>query len=340
MMPVQFHRNRFYSMQRRDFMTFLAATVAGFPRGANSASRIRHIGVLMGVEAADASAQARVAAFREGLSELGWTEGRDLRIDVRWAAGDTQRMRAEAAALVGEAPDAILTSGTPAIAALRDATTTIPIVFVTYGDPVARGWVASLAQPGGNITGIANFESSIGSKWLELLREIAPRVARVAALSNPQTEPPTLFMRTIKTTAAALGVEALAADVHDDGGISRAIGNIGRNGDGGLIVLPDVFNTIHRATIIAEAARHRVPAIYSLRFFALAGGLISYGIDNLDVYRRAAAYVDRILSGARPAGLPVQLPSKFECVINLKTAKALDLVITRNLRVMTNEMIE
>jgi len=327
-------------MKRRDFITFLAGAVAGLPRSGNSAGRPRRVGVLMGVDAADAAAQARVAAFRAALAELGWTEGRNLRIDVRWTAGDIQRMRAEAAALVGEAPDAVLASGTPAISALRDATTTIPIVFVTYGDPVARGWVASLAQPGGNITGLANFESSIGSKWLELLREIAPHIARVAALSNPRTEPPTLFMKTIKTTAAALGIEALAADVHDDGGISQAIGNIGRNGDGGLIVLPDVFNTTHRATIIAAAARHRVPAIYSLRFFALAGGLISYGIDNLDVYRRAASYVDHILNGAAPANLPVQLPSKFECVINLTTAKALGLAITPKLHVIANEMIE
>ncbi|WP_353701864.1 ABC transporter substrate-binding protein [Bradyrhizobium sp. INPA03-11B] len=327
-------------MKRRNFMTFLAGMVAGFPRPASSTSRPRHIGVLMGVDGADASAQARVAAFREALAGLGWTEGPNLRIDVRWTAGDIQRMRAEAAALVEEAPDAVLTSGTPAIAALRDATTTIPIVFVTYGDPVARGWVASLAQPGGNVTGLANFEASIGSKWLELLREIAPHIARVALLSNPQTEPPSLFIKSIKTTATALGIEALTADVHDDDEISQAISNIGRNGDGGLIALPDVFNTTHRATIIAEAARHRVPAIYSLRFFALAGGLISYGIDNLDVYRRAASYVDRILNGARPADLPVQLPSKFECVINLTTAKALGLVVTPRLRVMANEMIE
>jgi putative tryptophan/tyrosine transport system substrate-binding protein len=326
-------------MKRRDVMTFLAGTVAGLRPG-HSASRPRLIGVLMGVDGADAAAQARVTAFRAALAELGWTDGRNIRVDVRWAAGDPQRMRAEAAALAKEAPDAILSSGTPAIAALRDATTTIPIVFVTYGDPVARGWVESIAQPGRNLTGLANFESSIGSKWLELLREIAPHIARVAAISNPRTEAPVLFMKTIRTTAAALGVEALAADVHDNEGIREAIGNIGRNGDGGLIVLPDVFNTTHRATIIAEAARHRVPAIYSLRFFALSGGLISYGIDNLDVYRRAATYVDRILNGAVPASMPVQLPSKFECVINLTTAKALGLTITPNLHVVANEMIE
>jgi len=327
-------------MKRRQFMTFLAGMAAGLPRAGHATDSLRRIGVLMGVDGADAAAQARVAAFREALAELGWTEGRNLLIDVRWAAGDVQRMQAEAAALVKEAPEAILTSGTPAIAALRDATTTIPIVFVSYGDPVARGWVKSLAQPGGNITGLANFESTIGSKWLELLREIAPRMTRVAALSNPQTEPPTLFMKTIRTMAATLGIEALAADVHDAGEIGKAIADIGRNGTGGLIVLPDVFNTTHRATIIAEAARHRVPAIYSLRFFALAGGLISYGIDNLDVYRRAASYVDRILNGARPAGLPVQLPSKFECVINLTTARALGLAITPKLHVMATEMIE
>jgi putative ABC transport system substrate-binding protein len=294
----------------------------------------------MGVAAADASAQARIAAFRASLAELGWVDGRDVRIDVRWAAGDTQRMLAEAAALVAEGQDAILTSGTPAIAALRNATTTIPIVFVTYGDPVARGWVASLAQPGGNLTGLANFEGSIGSKWLEVLREIAPHITRVAVLSNPQTEPRSLFMNVIETAAAAVGVEALAADVHDDGGIGQAIADIGRNGHGGLIVLPDVFNTVHRATIIAEAARHRVPAIYSLRFFVLAGGLISYGIDNIEIYRRAASYVARILGGARPANLPVQLPSKFECVINLATAKGLGLPVTPRLLVIANEVIE
>jgi putative ABC transport system substrate-binding protein len=249
-------------------------------------------------------------------------------------------MLAEAAALVAEGQDVVLTSGTPAIAALRDATTTTPILFVTYGDPVARGLVASLAQPGGNITGFANFESTLGSKWLELLREIAPRIARVAVLSNPRTEPLTLFLKSIETTAAGFGIAALAADVYDDDGIARAIADIGRQHDGGLIVLPDVFNTMHRATIIAEAARHRVPAIYSLRFFAAAGGLISYGIDNIDVYRRAASYVDRILNGARPGDLPVQLPSKFECVINLTTAKALGLAVTPRLLVVANEVIE
>ena len=321
-------------------MTFLAGTVAGLPRPGHSAGALRRVGVLMGVDAADAAAQARVAAFRAGLAELGWTEGGNVRLDVRWTAGDPRRMRDEAAALVQEAPDAILSSGTPAITALRDATKTIPIVFVTYGDPVARGWVESLARPGGNITGLANFEASLGAKWLELLRDIAPHVRRVAALSNPRTEAPLLFMNGIRATAAALGVEALAAEVTDDDGIGQAIGNIGRNGDGGLIVLPDVFNTTHRATIIAAAARHRVPAIYSLRFFALAGGLISYGIDNLDVYRRAATYVHHILNGVSPADLPVQLPSKFECVINLTTAKALGLAVTPKLNVIANEVIE
>jgi putative ABC transport system substrate-binding protein len=327
-------------MKRREFMTVLAAAAASWPRPARSASALWRIGVLMGVDGADAAAQARIAAFRAGLAERGWVDGRNSRIDVRWAGGNPQRMRAEAAALVAEGQDAILTSGTPAIAALRDATTTIPIVFVTYGDPVARGLVASLAKPGGNLTGLANFEGSIGNKWLELLREIAPHITRVAMMSNPQTEPTSLFQKTIATTAAGLGIEALAADVHDEREIGAAIDSINRNRDGGLIVLPDVFNTKHRATIIAEAARHRVPAIYSLRFFAADGGLISYGIDNIDVYRRAASYVDRILNGARPADLPVQLPSKFECVINLTTARALGLAVTPRLLVLANEVIE
>jgi putative ABC transport system substrate-binding protein len=327
-------------MKRREFMTLLAGAAAGWPRPARAATVLRRVGVLMGVDGADAAAQARITAFRAGLAELGWADGRNVRIDVRWAGGDIRRMKSEAEALVAEGQDAILTSGTPAIAALRDATTTIPLVFVTYGDPVARGLVTSLARPGGNITGLANFESSLGSKWLEVLREIAPHIARVAMMYNPQTEPPSLFLKSIETTAAALGIEALAADVHDDAGIARAIADIGRKHDGGLIVLPDVFNTRHRATIIAEAVRHRVPAIYSLRFFAADGGLISYGIDNIDVYRRAASYVDRILNGARPGDLPVQLPSKFECVLNLTTARALGLAVTPRLLVLANEVIE
>ena len=324
-------------MRRRDVLTLLAGA-AVWPQPARSASRPRRIGVLMGVDAADPAAQARVTAFRESLAQLGWTEGRSLALDVRWAAGDMQRMRAEAAALVAQAPDAILASSTPTTAALRDATRTIPIVFVTYGDPVARGFVASLARPGGNITGFTNFESTLGGKWIELLREIAPHVGRVGFMSNPKTAPRTGFIDTIKAKASEFGMEPVAAEVHDADGIGDAIGTLGRNG--GLIVLPDVFNTTHRATIIAQAARHRVPAIYSLRFFPAAGGLMSYGIDNIDVYRQAAAYVDRILNGASPADLPVQLPSKFECVINLATAQALGLAITPRLMVIANEIIE
>jgi putative ABC transport system substrate-binding protein len=327
-------------MKRRDFMTFLAGAAAGFPPRASAARALRRIGVLMGVDATDASAQARVAAFREGLAQLGWSEGRDLRIDVRWAGGDTRRMGSEAAALVAEAPDAILASSTPATAALRDATRTIPIVFVTYGDPIARGFVASLGRPGGNITGFTNFEETLGGKWLDVLHDIAPRVTRVGFLFNPATAPRAGFVRNIEANAASLGMQPLAAEVRDPGEIGQAIGDLGRNGDGGLVILPDVFNTAHRARIIADTAHHRVPAIYSLRFFVLAGGLISYGIDNIDVYRRAAAYVDRILNGAQPGELPVQLPSTFECAVNLTTLKALGLAVTPKLNVMANEMIE
>lgn len=327
-------------MKRRDFMMALAGAAAGFPPRANAARELRRIGVLMGVDSTDASAQARVAAFRAGLAQLGWTEGRDLRIDVRWAGGDARRMGAEAAALVAQAPDAILASSTPATAALRDATRTIPIVFVTYGDPVARGFVASMGRPGGNITGFTNFEETLGGKWLEVLHDIAPRVRRVGFMFNPATAPRAGFVRNIETDAASLGMQPLAAEVRDPAEIGQAIGDLGRNGDGGLVILPDVFNTTHRGTIIADTARHRVPAIYSLRFFVLAGGLISYGIDNIDVYRRAASYVDRILKGALPGELPVQLPSTFECAVNLTTLKALGLAVTPKLNVMANEMIE
>jgi putative ABC transport system substrate-binding protein len=325
------------AMRRRDFLMGLAGALASGPARAGAP---RRVGVLMGVDSADPAAQARVAAFREGLAALGWVEGRNLALDVRWAAGDPQRMRTEAAALVADAPDAILASSTPTTAALRDATTTVPVVFVTYGDPVARGFVASLARPGGNITGFTNFESTLGGKWLEVLREIAPRAARVAFLFNPATAPRTGFIQTIEAKAAALGLEPRAAEVREVSGIGEAIARIGRDGDGGLVVLPDVFNTTHRRSIIDAAAQHRVPAIYSLRFFAVEGGLVSYGIDNLDVYRRAASYVNRILHGARPADLPVQLPSTFECVINLKTARALGLAISPSLLVRANEVIE
>jgi putative tryptophan/tyrosine transport system substrate-binding protein len=327
-------------MKRRDFMMALAGAAAGFPPRANATRELRRIGVLMGVDSTDASAQARVAAFRAGLAQLGWTEGRDLRIDVRWAGGDARRMGTEAAALVAQAPDAILASSTPATAALRDATRTIPIVFVTYGDPVARGFVASMGRPGGNITGFTNFEETLGGKWLEVLHDIAPRVRRVGFMFNPATAPRAGFVRNIETDAASLGMQPLAAEVRDPGEIGQAIGDLGRNGAGGLVILPDVFNTTHRATIIADTARHRVPAIYSLRFFVLAGGLISYGIDNIDVYRRAASYVDRILNGARPGELPVQLPSTFECAVNLTTLNALGRAVTPKLNVMANEMIE
>jgi putative ABC transport system substrate-binding protein len=326
-------------MKRRDFVTCLAAAVAGWPRP-GTASRVQRVGVLMGVDAADPSAQARVAAFRDSLGRLGWTDGSNLRVDIRWAAGDSQRMRAEAMALIADAPDAILVSSTPATAVLRDLTRTIPVVFVTYGDPVARGFVASLARPGGNITGFTNFEATLGGKWLEVLREIAPEVARVAFLYNPKTAPREGFVRTIEARATALGIKPVAAEVDDAGAIGKAIEELGRTRDGGLIVLPDVFNTTHRAIIIADAARHRVPAVYPLRLFALAGGLMSYGIDNIDVYRRAAFYVDQILKGARPGDLPVQLPSKFECVINIGAARALGLAITPKLHVLANELIE
>jgi putative ABC transport system substrate-binding protein len=324
-------------MNRRRFMSVLAAGAAAWPQPAR-ATPLRRVGVLMGVDPNDAAAQARVTAFRDALFRLGWQN--KVQFDVRWASGSPERLHAEAAVLVAQAPDVILASSTPATAALRDLTGTIPIVFVTYGDPVARGFVDSLAKPGRNITGFTNFESTLGGKWFDVLREIAPGIARIGLLFNPQTAPRAGFAQTIHERAASFGIEAAAAEVSDAGGIGSAVAEIGRGGNGGMIVLPDVFNTTHRAAIIAAAAQHRVPAVYSLRFFALAGGLVSYGIDNIAVYRSAAVYVDRILKGARPADLPVQLPSTFECVINLATARALGLSISPRLGVIATEVIE
>jgi putative ABC transport system substrate-binding protein len=302
---------------------------------------MRRIGVLMGFAESDHEAQSWVAAFREELQKLGWTEGRNIEIDTRWATADVESMQRFAKELVTLQLDLILTSSTPATAAMLQQTRTTPVIFVWVADPVGSGFVASLARPGGNVTGFTPLEGSLGGKWVELLKEIAPHVARVTLLFNPAMA--TFiegYLNSFKATAASLGVEAILAPVHDMSELESVIAAQARESNGGVIVIPDAFTIVHRAEITLLAARYRVPAVYWSRFFAELGGLISYGSDSIDEYRRAASYADRILKGAKPSELPVQAPVKFELLINLKTAKALGLNVPIPLLDRADEVIE
>ena len=296
----------------------------------------------MGYAESDREAQAFVAAFREGLQKLGWTEGRNIRIDTRWATpGDAESRQRFAKELVALQPDLILSHGTPTTATLLQQTRTIPIIFVNVSDPVGSGFVASFPRPGGNVTGFINMEPTMAGKWLELLKEIAPRVDRVAFLFNPATAPyAEYFLNPFKAAAASFGVEAIAAPVRDTSELESVIAAQAREPNGGLIVMPDVFTTAHRMEITSLAARYRLPAVYPFRSFTEPGGLLSYGNDTPDNFRRAATYVDRILKGEKPSELPVQAPVKFELVINLKTAKALGLDVPLPLQLRADEMIE
>jgi putative tryptophan/tyrosine transport system substrate-binding protein len=328
-------------MKRRAFITLLGAAAAWplVARG-QQGERMRRIGVLMSFAAGDPEAQLRVAALEKGLRELGWVEGRNLRIDYRWAY-NANVLRTHATELVHMAPDLILANSTPVMAALKEQAPTVPIVFVQVTEPVAQGFVQSLARPGGNVTGFTSFEFSIGTKWLETLKQLAPRVTRVAVIFNPETAPfADLFWRPLKAAAASFAVTPISAGVRNTDELDRMADAFARDGNGGLVVLPDVSTTNHRALIVALAARHRLPAVYPFRFFAASGGLLSYGSDVADVFRRAASYVDRILKGQKPAGLPVQAPVKYELVINLKTAKALGLDVPPMLLARADEVIE
>jgi putative tryptophan/tyrosine transport system substrate-binding protein len=302
---------------------------------------MRRIGVLMPLTMDDPDAQPRVTAFKRGLQELGWMNGRNVRIEYRWAAGDASRMRTYAAELVGLTPDVILANSSPILAALRQETRTVPIVFVIVIDPIGGGFVSNLAHPGGNITGFTNFEFSMGGKWLEMLKDAAPVVARVAVIFNPETAFYAVhFLRSVEAAASSLAVKPIATPIHDAAEIERAIDAFARESNGGLLVLPDTSTTVHRELIVALAGRHRLPAVFPFRFFATSGGLLSYGIDASDVFRQAASYIDRILRGANPGELPVQAPTKFELVINLKTAAALGLTISRDFLLRADEVIE
>ena len=329
-------------MRRRDFIKVIIGFAAAWPLGARAqqADRIRRIGVLMGLAADDSEGQARVAAFLRGLQEAGWVVGRNVQIDYRWSAGDADRGRRYAAELVALAPDVILGAGGLGLGALLQATRVVPIVFVHVPDPVGAGFVDSLARPGGNATGFTLFEYSTSGKWLELLKQIAPGVTRVAVLRDPAITGGIGQFSAIQAVTTSLGVEVSPVNVRDEGEIERAITAFARGGNGGMIVTGSGSAVLHRERIVTLAVRYKLPAIYFEHPFVTAGGLICYGPNLPDQYRRAADYVDRILKGEKPGDLPVQAPTKYEMVINLKTAKALGLTLPPPLLASADEVIE
>jgi putative tryptophan/tyrosine transport system substrate-binding protein len=329
-------------MRRRDFITFLGGAATTWPLAARAqqSDRMRHIGVLMNLAADNPEASTRDAAFRQGLKELGWVEGRNLRIDYRWGAGDAELYRRYAGELVALAPEVILATAGPIVAALQRETRTVPIVFTTTIDPVALGYVASLARPGGNITGLTNIASDFGAKWLELLKEVAPSITRAAVLCDRTVRAGVVQFEAIQAAAPSFGVEITPLELRDVDERERIAADFARGANGGLIVTASTLATLHREQIIALAARHRLPSVYPNRLYVTSGGLMSYGPIFLDQYRRAAGYVDRILKGTKPADLPVQAATKYETVLNLKTANALGLAIPTILFARADQVIE
>jgi putative tryptophan/tyrosine transport system substrate-binding protein len=328
-------------VRRRVFITLLGGAAAWpIAAKAQQAERMRRVGVLIPLAADDPQSQRRLTAFVQGLQELGWADGRNIRIDAHWTAGDTDRMRRQAAELVALAPDVILASGGTVVGALLEASRTTPIVFTLTVDPVGAGYVASLARPGGNVTGFTGYEYGLGAKWLELLKEIAPRVTRAAVLRDASIPQGVGQFAVIQAVAPSLGIELRPVDLRNADEIERGITAFAREGNGGLIVTASGLAIVHRELIIALAARHKLPAIYFQHFFVSAGGLVAYGSDPIDPHRRAAAYVDRILKGEKPGDLPVQVATKYELVINLKTAKALGLDVPASLLARADEVIE
>jgi putative ABC transport system substrate-binding protein len=329
-------------MKRREFITLLGGAAATWPLAvrAQQGERMRRIGVLMTVAADDAEGQARVVAFGQGLAQLGWTVGRNMQIDIRWTAGKADDTRKYATELVALAPDVVLAAGGGGVGPLLQVTGTVPIVFTQVTDPVGAGFVESLGRPGGNATGFINFEYGMSVKWLELLKEIAPRVSRVAVLRDPtQSGGPAQFAA-IQGAAPSFGVEVSPVGVRDGAEIKRAVTAFARGSNDGVIVLTTGLTLVHRELIISLAARHRLPAVYTDRTFVTGGGLISYGPDRMEQFRLAAGYVDRILKGEKPADLPVQAPTKYELVINLKTAKALGIEMPASVLARADEVIE
>jgi putative tryptophan/tyrosine transport system substrate-binding protein len=329
-------------VRRREFITLLGGAAVLWPLAARAqqAGGMRRIGALMGV-ADDREGQARIAALKQGLRELGWTDGRNIQIETRFGGADPNRIRAHAAELVALAPDVIVRQTTAVVRALRQATSSIPIIMLGVNDPVDQGFVSTLAHPGGNITGFTFIDFQMVGKWLEMLKEAAPSVARAALMFNPDTAPHYyVYLRSFEALPRSIPVEVTAAPVRNTAEVEEAIAKLGREPDGGLIVASDAFNVVHHQLFIRLAQQHRVPAVYFLRTFVAQGALMSYGPDPDDVSRRSASYVDRILKGAKPADLPVQQPTKFELAINLKTARTLGLQIPDKLLAIADELIE
>jgi len=329
-------------IRRREFITLLGGAAA-WPLAARAQQRdrARRIRVLMGLDENDREGKLRVSALTQALAGLGWTDGGNVRIDPRWSGGDTNHIRALAQELVGLQLDIIVTNGTPATVTVQQQTRTIPIVFANVGDPVASGIVAQLDRPSGNVTGFGDLgEASLGGQWLELLSEVAPGLKRAAIMFNPGRPAQRVYMPSLETAARSLKIALITAPVHSDAEIETAIATLGREPGGGLVVMPDAFTTVHRAPIILAAARNNVLAVYNQSAFATEGGLLSYGPDRADTFRRAATYVDRILRGEKPGDLPVQLPTKFEMVVNRKTATALGLAIPPSIMLRADEVIE
>jgi ABC-type uncharacterized transport system substrate-binding protein len=331
-------------MRRREFIGILgSATAIAWLSAARAQQpdRIHRIGVLMARKSDDAEGQKQFRALKEGLAELGWSEGQRIHFEARWTVGDVAEAQRFAQDLVASKPDVLVANGTPSLVAMRNATSTVPVVFVSVADPVGQGFVPSLSRPGGNITGFSVEEASMGGKWLEVLKEIAPLVTRITIIYNPDTAPyAPMFFPAMQAAAPRMAVALSTSQVHATGDIERIIAAAGREPGGGLIVLPDSFMFGQRQRIIALSAEHHLPTIYPIRFFVTDGGLIAYGIERVDLFRRAANYVDRVLRGASAGELPVQQPTKFEFAINLKTAKALGLTVPQSLLLSADEVIE
>ncbi len=332
-------------MNRRQFTSYFIGLAAAWPVGARAqqtGSGQRRLGILVGFNASDLDAQERIKTFRQHLDALGWSDGKSIRIQEYWANGEAALMQAKAAELIAARPDVILGVTVSSVAALEHETRTIPIVFTQVSDPVGSGLIENLAHPGGNVTGFTNFEASMGAKWLELLKEAAPGVAHAGIIFNPATAAHggTFYTEPFERAAATLGVKAVTLPVHNADEIEHAIAALAGEPRAGLVVMPDAFTLVHRERIVGLANQHHLPAVYPFRFFAKLGGMLCYGVDALEQYPRAAAYVDRILRGARPSELPVQQPTKFELAINLKSAKTIGLDIPATLLARADEVIE
>jgi putative ABC transport system substrate-binding protein len=332
------------TMRRREFITLIGGGVATFPFAARAqqSGQMGKVGILMPLAQTDHDGQSQVTAFKAGLQKLGRTEGRNLQIETRWTGGNANRLPILAKELADLRPDVILTRSTPAVAALLQATRTTPIVFVSVSDPIGDGLVTSFARPGGNVTGFTNIEASMSSKWVELLKETFPRVTRVGIMFNPNTAPRggAYFLQPFEAAASSFGIESLAIRVKDPADIEPVIASLASGADSGLVIMSDIFTSVNNKLIVQLVEKYRLPAVYPFRFFATSGGLMSYGTDIIDLFRRAALYVDRILSGEKPGDLPVQNPTKFELVLNLKTAKALGLELPPVLLGRADEVIE